>query len=421
VPIRSIKINSGARKALLIAALAAAIGASYFFGKWAMADMASTHADVVEVADLAISLGPDDPQTHYAAAVLYEKSFLPEDIARGLGEYVQAATLSPNNYLLWLDLGNARGRDGDLAGAERALRIAEKLAPNYSSVQWSLGNILLRQEKTGEAFASIQKAAVANPAYAPAGANLAWQYFGGDIPRIHDAVGDSPAIVGALVPLLSGQNRDDEALSFWNALADPKMEAPFKQIGSNLAGALVAKKRYRDATRVEADISADKPEIGKIGNGGFEGDIRTQAASPFEWAITDGNQPQIALTDGQKHSGGKSLVIVFSQNGTNDFRQISQTVAVEPGRAYQLNLFYKGDMQTSTSLQWEIVDGSDGKILASTSKIISVQDWTQLNASFVTPATTDGIIIRFAKNGCSPGVCPVTGRVWFDDLVLNEK
>jgi hypothetical protein len=424
VSIRSFRINSAPRKLLLLGALLLVISVNYFFGKWALANMASTHADIIEVAELAESLGPDDPQTHYATAVLYEKSFLPDDIARGLGEYAQAAALSPNNYLLWLDLGNARARDGDLPGSERALRIAGELAPNYGSVQWSLGNVLLRQGKTGDAFASIQKAAVADPEYAPAGANIAWQYFSGDIARIRGAVGDSPAIIGALIPLLSAQKRVDEALTFWNVLPTGKGERQLKQSGTTLYNDLIGLKRFRDAAYVYADVSADgaaKPEPGKIINGDFEGDIKMQGASAFEWAIADGLQPQIALTDGQKHGGGRSLVFVFNQNGTSDFRQISQTVVVDPGKTYELEAFYKGDLQTSASIQWEIVNGSDSTVLASTAKIVAAADWTKSSVLFTVPPTTDGIIIRLVKNGCSSASCPVTGKIWFDDFILNKK
>jgi hypothetical protein len=424
MPLHTITIDSPVKKISLLGGLFLIIVANYFFGKWALANMAASHADVIEAAELTKQWGPDDPQTHYAAAVLREKGFLPDDVAESLKDYNEAAALSPNNYLLWLDLGNARARDGDLPGAEKALRIAEELAPAYASVQWSLGNVLLRQEKMNEAFISFRKAALADPQYAPAGANIAWQYFGGDVDRIREAVGDSPAIIGALIPLLAAEKRVDEALAFWNALREGKDQGQLKQVGKTLSNFLIAQKRFRDAARVERDLSgfsAGEPNVGQFSNGGFEGDIKAQAASPFEWVIPDGIQPQIALTDGQKHGGGRSLLLIFSVNGTNDFRQIDQTVAVEPGRSYELSGFYKGDVQTSASIQWEVVDAADGKILSTTDRISAAPEWTPLTASFTLPQSSDGIILRLAKNGCTAVGCSVTGKIWFDDLVLTEK
>lgn len=423
IPMRSIKLNSLPRKVALLSSLAILLFANYVFGKWALANMASTHADVIDVADLAIQLAPDDPQTHYAAAVLYERSLLPDEIAKGLTEYSQAAALSPNNYLFWLDLGNARVRDGDIAGGARALRTAAELAPGYASVQWSLGNALLRQGDVGEGFANIHKAAVVDPEYAPAGANIAWQYFGGDIVRIHDAIGDSPAIVSALVQLLAGQKRVNEALSIWNTLPVAKNEGQPKQSGTTLYNELIAAKRFRDAANVYGNVSAGtaaRPEPGKIVNGDFEGDIKTQAGSAFEWAIADGGQPQIALTDGQKHDGRRSLLLIFGTGGTSEFRAISQTIPVEPGRYYEFEAFYRADIQTSASLQWEAVDAADGKVLAATSKVAAAQDWTKLTVSFAVPAATDGIALRLVKNDCS-GTCSVAGKIWFDDLALKAR
>lgn len=386
--------------------------------------MASTHADAIEVAELTKQWAPADPQTHYSAAVLYEKSFLPYYAIRSLDEYARAAALSPSNYLLWLDLGNARARDGDLAGAERSLRIAEELAPNYAVVQWSLGNVLLREGKAEDAFASIQKAAVGNPEYASPGANLAWQVYGGDVDSIRNVLGRSPAIIGALIPLLSVQKRVDEAIVFWDSLPRAGKESEqLRSNGTELIGGLISLKRFRDAARISSDIAGPedvKPSIGRISNGDFESDIKTQGSTLFEWKIADGTQPRLALSDGQKHGGERSLLVIFGSDGTNDFRQIEQTVALEPGRAYRFDAFYMGDLQTSASVEWEIADATSGKVLASTSKLGQADTWSALSAGFTVPQGSDGVIVRLVKTGCPSG-CPISGKVWFDDLVLREE
>ena len=421
--IQRIKIDSLPRRICLLFALLLLILANFFFGRWALANMGSSHADIIEAADLTKQWGPSDPQTHYAAAVLREKSFLPDDVALSLKEYGEAASLSPNNYLLWLDFGNARARDGDLTGAEKALRVAEELAPAYASVQWALGNILLREEKMDEAFERLRKAAIADPQYAPAGANVAWQYFDGDVDRVRSAVGESPEIIGALIPLLASEKRIDEATRFWDGIDGDKTDGRLEQVGKALTNSLIAEKRFRDAVRVQRDISGDssEPAAGKISNGDLESDVKAQPASPFEWVIPGGTQPQIALTDGQKHGGGRSLLIVFGSNGTNDFRPVTQTIAVEPGRKYDLSIFYKSDLQTPASIQWEIVDGSIGQVLAATGKVTLAADWTMLTASFSVPAGSDGIVLRLAKNGCAAPGCSVSGKIWFDDFLLTAK
>ena len=155
--------------------------------------MAASHADIVEAAELTEQWGPDDPQTHYAVAVLRERGFLPDDIARSLDEYSRATALSPNNYLCWLSLGNARARDGDLFGAEKALRTAEQLAglrlrPMVCRECTSPPEWMKRSKVFGRRPLRIHNTLPPD--------KWQWQYFDGDVDRIRESVGDSPEITG---------------------------------------------------------------------------------------------------------------------------------------------------------------------------------------------------------------------------------
>ena len=160
---RSLKIDTAWKKAILAAVGGLCIFASWSFTKWGMASSAAVRAEDADVAEFVTGLAPDDPQTHYSAAVLLEKSFERGDVQKSLNELETATGLAPENYLFWLDLGRARERSGDTEGAERALRRALDLAPNYARVQWALGNALLRQGRVDEAFAEIQKAVAGDP------------------------------------------------------------------------------------------------------------------------------------------------------------------------------------------------------------------------------------------------------------------
>ncbi|MEP7075209.1 MAG: carbohydrate binding domain-containing protein [Acidobacteriota bacterium] len=385
--------------------------------------MAASHTDIPEVADLTTSLGPNDPQTHFAAGVLYEKSFLPDDLARSLNEYSIAASLSPHNFLFWLDLGNARSRSGDLNGAEGTLRVAADLAPNYGSVRWALGNVLLRQGRADEAFAEIRKAAQTNPTYALAAADIALQYFNGNINDVRERIGDSPEIIGALIERMAVQKRLDDAILLWNTLSAEQRSGPLQSNGKALYTQLAAAKRFRDAARIEIDLtpSIASATISVIGNGDFESEIKLHDASIFEWTISDGTQPPIVLTDGKRRNGSRSLLISFGAGDANLFRSISQIVLVEPGKAYSFQAFYQSDIKTRTSVDWEIVDASDGKVLATTPMVSPAADWMPLTVTFTVRSTTDAVVVRLAKGACSGQACAVEGRVWFDDVSIRAK
>jgi len=62
--IQRIKIDSLPRRICLLCALLLLILANFFFGRWALANMGASHADIVEAADLTKQWGPSDPQTH---------------------------------------------------------------------------------------------------------------------------------------------------------------------------------------------------------------------------------------------------------------------------------------------------------------------------------------------------------------------
>ena len=422
--IKSIKLETAFNRAVLIVAGFLCLGAIVFFAKWCFANAIAARAPAVEVAELSIALAPNDPQTHYALAVLNEKNFLPENLSRSLSEFEQATALAPNDFRLWVAFGKARERRGDAAGAELALRKALALAPNYAQVGWTLGNVLLRRGKTEEAFAEIRRAAENNETYRTPAITTAWQIFDGDIAAIKKYVGDSANLNSALAVFLAKQKRFDEAVEIWNALPAEDIKTARQAQGEKLFNELIAAKRYRDALRVQTSLSneseTDVITPGKLVNGSFEADVKREKAGVFEWQIGDGAQPQIGFDDREKLGGGRSLVIVFNSADGRDFRQISQTTALESAGKYVFELFYKSNLKTSAALRWEIVDAADGVVLATTDSILNVAAWTNLKAEFTVSEKTQAVIIRLAREQCKSIICPISGKIWFDDFSIHQ-
>jgi tetratricopeptide (TPR) repeat protein len=423
MPVKAIKIDSLPSRAVLLAAAVILLTGAFFSVKWGLANTASSKAEYKEVADLLVGWAPDDPQTHYTSAVLHERTFLPEDLPVSLSEYEKAAALAPHNFLLWLELGKARERSGDPVSAERTVRKALELAPNYAQVRWALGNNLLRQGRSDEAFAEIRQAASSDEKYVSPAASMAWQVFDGDINLVRHTIGDSARINVALSAILVGQKRLDEAFAIWELLTPEEKGVTYKQASSDLYGHLVDARKYRAALTVfSSGLAGEGEEVspGKIFNGGFEGAIKPQNAAIFEWQIAEALKPQIAADTAQKHSGTRSLVFIFNSADGKDFRTVSQTVVVEPGKTYQLELFYRSDLKTAATLKWEIAGFTDGKII-STEPVAESADWTPQRLQFTVPANTEAIAVRLARVGCRTGLCPISGRIWFDDLTLSAE
>ncbi|MBK8812095.1 MAG: hypothetical protein IPN69_15385 [Acidobacteria bacterium] len=407
--------NPAARSALIAAAVVTVI-AVFFCARWFFANTIATRSVYKEIAEISVLLGPSDPQTHFAHAVLLEKTFFPEDLPRSLSEFERAVALSPADFNLWLELGRARARSGDDAGAETALRRAQELAPNYARVAWALGNFLLRQEKNSEAFGLIRRASDADPQYSNPAITNAWQVFDGDYARIRELAGESRNLRASLAAYLARQKRFEEAVEVWNSLPESDRQNDLKANGDEIYREMLAAKRFRDAV----GMSNRRFTTGTLFNGDFEIPFTLQSPTVFEWQIADGAEPQIAVDSSQKHDGNLSLILVFNSSDGTGFRGVTQTVATEPGRGYVLRGFYRSDAKAATTLKWTVSNAANGAPIAETAQIDARAEWKEFSVAFKAPADTDAVVISLKRGNCASSICPITGKIWFDGLQVAE-
>ena len=400
---------------MLVVALLLLAVVHWYIGEWGLGNMVSTRADETRIADVAIDMAPSDPQTHYAAAVLYDRTFVAADQERSLRDYEQSVALSPNNYLLWLEYGKALERNGDQARGEAALRQALALAPNYAAVHWALGNLLVRKGATDAGFDEIEKAVSGDPQYAGSAAAFAYQFFDGDLDRTRRVAGTSEAANAALALLLAKQKRFDEAVSVWQMVGQPTDDA-FAASGRSLANELVSAKKFGLAFSVFKTLDPSAAfDSEKVHDGGFEDAIKLDGAPPVEWQIGPGNQPQVLLSTSQPHGGSRSLVLRFNSNDGSGLRSLSQTVIVRPNVKYLFSGFYHSDLKADGKLVWQVVDAVNETAIAEV-PLGNAHDWAAFSTGFQSPADTDAVILRMTMKSCGSALCPANGSVWLDDL-----
>lgn len=389
---------------------------------WCYAGSASVNAELKEVGDLFVQLSPSDPQTHFAAAVLHEKALETGDIDIALREYETAAALAPNNYLLWVSLGSARGRVGDVEGAEAALRRAHKLAPNYARVNWALGNFLLRQGNDDEAFALLTKAVDGDALFASNAASIALIVSDGNVASIQQHFHGNRRINIALSRLLAGEKRFDEAMSIWKDIPVVPNDQLYADAAKDLRKIMVDNRRFQNAVTLYADgvTNGETPTVDKIMNAGFESPVRTDNQYPFDWKITRATYPQIAVTDSQKLAGRYSLIVALSGNQHKEFRGFSQLVAVRPASNYELKLNSRSDATSKAEFMWEILS-ADGKRLAISPAIQPSKEWAPIVVGFSVPEGIDGIEIKLVRGECIASACSANGSIWFDEFSLTAK
>ncbi len=418
-----VKIRSRGGRAVLCAAAIAVLLGVLVSAKWNFANALSTRAELREVADLAVSLAPSDPQTRFAAAAVYGRTFEPEDQIRSLEEYERVAALSPNNFLCWLELGRARERTGDATGAELALKRALDLAPNYAEVNWAYGNALLRAGKMEEGFRYISLAAESNAMFTGPSVVTAMEILSGDIGAVQQRLPETPSVNAALAVYLARQKRFDDAAAVWRRISAEIQRSVSKEQGVQIAAIFLAANRFRLAAGVNADLSdaqAGKTETGKIFDGGFESGVKLRGAGSFEWQIAEGTQPQIAISRTQKHGGESSLLIAFNTTQTSEFRPVSQTVAVEPAATYEMEFYYRSELKTGFTVRWEIANANDNAVIAISEPVLANSDWATIRTKFTVPAASDGVIVRLVRDRCPSTVCPMNGSLWLDDVSIKK-
>ncbi|HEX6183662.1 MAG TPA: hypothetical protein VFZ44_07110, partial [Pyrinomonadaceae bacterium] len=47
-------------------------------------------------------------------------------------------------------------------------------------------------------------------------------------------------------------------------------------------------------------------------------------------------------------------------------------------------------------------------------------DWQQVSFEFTTAPRAEAVLVRFARAGCPDGVCPIFGKIWYDDFHLER-
>jgi tetratricopeptide (TPR) repeat protein len=422
MPTKTFSTDSTKSRTALIATAIILVLAVAFVIKWSIANTASKQNLYPEVADLNIALAPNDPQTHFARAALYEKSFLVDDAKKAVREYEIATSLSPSDFRFWSALARARERAGDTAGAEAAYKKALELAPNYSNELWAYGNVLIRMGKTDQGFEFIRAAAQKDKSFAAPAVAAAWQEFPEDLPMLKEKLGESPNANSAAAVYFARLGRFSEAREFWTLIDPNQKKTNFRESGEELLSKLLEAKRFRFASEVANDIGKTGEEViafSKVANGGFETDIRNANTTPFEWVIGEGLQPHIGFDEKIKHGGNRSLGVVYDSPNGLDFRSLQEFVPLGAERSYRFEVYVRADIKSDSSLKWEIADASTGQVLASTETLPDATDWISLEAEFSVAPETEAVVIRIARVPCANATCPTRGKIWFDDISLQ--
>ena len=423
-------INAGG---VLVRAMLVVLVLAAFFGAWCAlrwyggSEIALAARQLPEggldAAQTATRLSPDDALAHWSMASLMQRGLAPGDLESSISEYRKAASLSPNDFRLWTDLGRALEQAGDFDASEKALRRGVELAPYYSWPRWHLGNFLLRRARYPEAIGELRRVAEADPDRRGAIIDLTWAVYGGDIKAIREALGTSTSVQANFISYLLGRKRLDEAMQVWSGFsAEQKKEA--RDTGGSLVAALIEAKRFRSAMTFSRELSPGNAayEIGQVSNGSFENPVAQTGAGVFDWHVPSIVQARVALDPDKAEAGSLSLRINFNAPGAVDIN-ITQLIAVEPGASYRLTFYLRtNDLKSAATTLVRVTNVADGKVLVESAQVAAGKnEWQKVSLDFKMPTDADGITLSINRAACQleGGVCPIFGTVWYDDFNLQ--
>ena len=417
----------GAARLLVLIPVLLAIVVGWFCLRWQVGATVSEIATAgeapnLDLARVAARWAPDDAFVHWRLGAAAQVEFTEKSMQETLREFEVAVRLSPNDVRYWEEFGRALEMSGDRASAEKALRRATFLAPNYFHPHWRLGNLLLRSNRYEEGFQHLFRAAQANQALWPQVLNLAWQAYDGDVDRIAAEASKDPNVRVIFATYLVSQKHYDDALRLWKTLS-ADVRAKVASSGQMLRQVLIDAKQFRAALEVHRDLeprdAVIDPEV--FSNGGFEELITLPVTKPFGWTIGSSVQAQISIIN-EGHGGRRSMQIVLSAANRLDRINASQTIAVQPKAKYRLEFYARTDKLKSASTPVVgIFDAKDEKGMASSASLpTGTNGWQKYSVEF-TMSDGDGIAIRIGCPPCSVGnVCPIFGTVWYDDFILQR-
>lgn len=386
--------------------------------KWCISNSASSNVSDKVVAEVLVALAPDDPWVHLAFARILEKSNEQDSHRKAIAHYIRALELSPFDYRLWLEAGIAIERYEDPESAEKFLRKAHELAPNYAYVNWVFGNNLIRQGKKNEALERMRKAIendekIAGPALA-----VIYDIFGADLDKVLQMASSSYA-KASLSLVLARRKLFEQAFRVWDELTLAEKRDSFRQVSEDLLRLFISEKKFHLAFELLKQVNDDGIDFEKIKNSSFEDQVSQGKENLFDWKISEGLFPQIGINREYKQSGEQSLIMVFDGSTYEKPRSVEQLITVFPDEEYTLSFFFRSTLKDA--IRWEVLDANNGRLLGYTGYLPAVSDWKPVEIKFSTSKQTEAVILRLAYQSCIYyKTCSALGKIWFDDFELRK-
>jgi hypothetical protein len=419
-----LRLSSPARRGVLLAlAFLATLFLSYFSIRNALA---VHYADLQtrEGYEHATRLEPGDFRNWYLLGRYWQYSLEDADSARAIRAYTAALALNSGSADVWLDLATTYESDGNLPAASDAFLRAQRAYPQSAEVSWRYGNFLLRRGQLDAAFLELHHAVEGDP-FRGAEALSRSLRAEPDIDLVLDRV--LPRLGTAYLNALEDQTSEghtENALKIWRRLASLHSQVQL-QNSFSLVAALLREKRNAEAQRVwdQAVVLAglaDLPEPpgSVLWDGGFESGL---FGDSFAWRLPGPTSGvQIRTDSGEKHSGARSLQLMFDGKFNSYLVGPCHEVAVQPSTSYRFSAWVRTQsLSTDQGIRFQLLPlGTQDSSIVATSEVHGSHPWTHIELPWSSGSDVREMQVCLVRYPSREADNKIQGIAWVDDVAL---
>ncbi|HEY1925170.1 MAG TPA: tetratricopeptide repeat protein [Candidatus Acidoferrum sp.] len=375
-----------------------------------------------------VQLEPGNPEAWFLLGRYWEYNLVEPDAQRAIRAYRTSLSLDPHSSSTWLDLASAYESEGDAPAARDAYQQAKRVYPLSAEVAWRYGNFLLRQNEFPVAFAEIRHSVAVDPKRAAEAVSRCWRLDPDINSIIENVLPPSASVYLDAIRELDADAAMDPALTVWDKLRalQPPPQIALAQV-IPFTDSLIQAHRIDDAHRVWTQAVAlssfpDPPNDAAnslLWDGGFETGVNGGGFSWSYGAPTLG--VQTSLDTKEKHSGQRSLRLIFDGRRNVNFTDVCHIAFVEPGASYHFSAWVHTQALTTEQgvrfrLEW--TENAHGAAVE-TSDVHGTQPWTEVSIPW-TASGDDARRVRVCvsrKPGDDFG-SRIHGTAWIDDVAL---
>ena len=415
--------SNARRTALLAASFAVAFTLSYFSIRNALA----VHSAALQTAEglaRAARLEPADPRNWYLLGRYWQYNLEDPDAQRAIRFYLSALSLNPLSPETWLDLATAYESESNLVAARDAFLHAKKVYPLSAEVSWRYGNFLLRQGELEPAFTEMRHAVEADATRAAEAFSRSLR-AGSTVETALDRV--LPPVGEAYIDVIRDQIADrhtGNALKVWDRLASLPPHLSLYDSFS-LIDALLSESRVAEASRVwdqavlfSGLTDLQSPPGSVLWDGGFESGV---AGGGFSWLLSEGIRGvQIGIDTQEKHSGNRSLRLIFDGKSKLNFAGVCHFVPVQPSTAYRFSAWVKTRaLTTDQGIRLQLHSlGTRDTSTAFTRELHGTTPWTPIDLPWTSGKDVQELQVCLVRFPSEEVQGKIQGTAWVDDVAL---